>query len=527
MQQGWRFARGLRTFLRDTVGVEEARRYVSDGIAHRGERFLRMLNDAVWPFPSSPYRRLLGNAGLDAGSVVALVRGNGLDDTLRSLCDGGVYVAYEEFLGKTPARRGSSSFDFSPPDFHNPCIRADYISRSGGTRSGGIGAPLSFACLRTWALDGAISEVTWDISRLAKAVWYPALPAGAGINSVLTWAALGGSLDHWFSQIPAGDARVSLRKRLANVMLPLLTVGTGVRLPRPRLTTSPDAVITWCRDALARHGRACLVTYPTSAVALAHRALADGISLEGLVVATSGEPLTATRLQTIRASGARPLNSYGSTQLGGLGIACPACAPEEVHALAYKHVVLGRPRERADGVVVDAFCWTSLAPAAPLIAINLENDDYGEIAHDDARCTCELGRLGVRTRLRHIRGMSKVVAGGTTVPGEAFEQLVEKVLPARFGGASVHYQFLECEQDGWARLVVRLHPALGAIDEAEILGVVRDGLRASELGRLATDVWSRSGALVVERRPPVPTASGKILPFETLPGRGGGGSPGR
>src|SRR5205807_7205914 len=178
-----------------------------------------------------------------------------------------------------PARRGSSLFDFTPPDFHNPCIRADYLSRSGGTRSAGIGAPLSFACLRIRALDIAIGAVPWEIAKLPKAVWLPALPAAAGINTVLLWAAMGESLDQWFSQIPAGAAGISLRKRLVNLVLPLLTTGTGVRLPRPRLTTAPDAVLTWYSDALARQGRACLLTYPTSALALADRALTDAVSL--------------------------------------------------------------------------------------------------------------------------------------------------------------------------------------------------------------------------------------------------------
>ena len=111
--------------------------------------------------------------------MAALVHSDGLDSTLRSLCDVGVYVAYEEYLGQIPARRGSSLFDFTPPDFHNPCIRADYLSRSGGTRSAGIGAPLSFACLRIRALDIAIGAVPWEIAKLPKAVWLPALPAAA------------------------------------------------------------------------------------------------------------------------------------------------------------------------------------------------------------------------------------------------------------------------------------------------------------------------------------------------------------
>ena len=80
--------------------------------------------------------------------------------------------------------------------------------------------------------------------------------------------------------------------------------------------------------------------------------------------------------------------------------------------------------------------------------MNLENDDYGELIEDGPPCGCELERLGARTKLRGMRGMSKIVAGGTTVPGEVFERLADDLLPAQFGGTGTHYQFFEHENDG-------------------------------------------------------------------------------
>src|SRR5688572_32006934 len=70
----------------------------------------------------------------------------------------------------------------------------------------------------------------------------------------------------------------------------------------------------------------------------------------------------------------------------------------------YTTLFRSRPRERADGTGVSAFLWTSLVEDAPRIMVNVENDDYGEVLADVA-CDCALGRLGLTTRMRGIRGL--------------------------------------------------------------------------------------------------------------------------
>jgi hypothetical protein len=273
-------------------------------------------------------------------------------------------------------------------------------------------------------------------------------------------------------------------------------------------------VLEWARSALRRAGRARLGAYTSSAVALAQLARERRVDLRGLVVATLGEPLGEERAATIRASGAEPANGYGFMQKGTVASGCPRCDGEEMHVLESEVAVIGRRRRRPDGVEVDAFLWTSLADDSPSVLLNVENDDYGTIASVDA-CDCELGRIGMRTRISGVRGMSKVAIAGMTVRAEQLAKIAEVLLPARLGGGPSSFQFI---QDGSAerpRLRVRIDPAVGEVDERIVLETIATELGRTDGGALAVAMWSSFEALVVERAPPRPTPAGKVLPLMT------------
>jgi hypothetical protein len=200
-------------------------------------------------------------------------------------------------------------------------------------------------------------------------------------------------------------------------------------------------------------------------------------------------------------------------QKGAVGASCLERPDEEVHLWENEVALITRPVVRPDGVTVDAFLWTTLLPSARSVFINVENDDYGNIVRDTAACTCPLGRVGLNTIVSGIRGVSKVVAGGVTVPGEVLARLAEEELPAALGGSPAHYQFGEEERDGQSGLVLRIDPAV-AVDEAKAVAVVRERLRQTEVGLLADEVWGATGALRIERVAPHATKSGKVLTFE-------------
>lgn len=150
--------------------------------------------------------------------------------------------------------------------------------------------------------------------------------------------------------------------------------------------------------------------------------------------------------------------------------------------------------------------------------VNVENDDHGTL-QADVDCTCALAALGLRTRVAHIRGTSKVVSAGITLDGELFDELAEVVLPARLGGQAGDFQFVERETPRGTAVALRVHPRVGEVDPAVANAAVQEALARSDNGVLAASVWAGDG-LEVERAEPLVTAAGKTLSFDRLrPGR--------
>ena len=511
--QGWRLARTYRDLSRHPVGLDEAMWHVTEQRAARTERLVVQLDQQVWPFPDSPTRRLLSWAGVERGDIVALLADGGLEGALESLRDQGVYVAYEEYLGTVPAIRGSASFDFRPDDFRNRLFKADYMTSSGGTRSGGTTTGSNLTHLRSQCGPRLVQLATWDIDGAPTALWRPVFP-GSAITSVLQLAGAGNRPERWFSQVDPRERAMAPHKRLANRGLGFAGV---VGIPRPRHVpmSAPEPVLAWVEDALRREGRALLQGLTSSVTRLGAMAGERGVRLDGLVGSLSGEPLTPAKVAVLASAGARVANSYAFSPLGRAGFSCPFGEPEEPHLWDSERAVVTRRRPRADGVEVDAFCWTTLVSDAPAVWLNVENDDYGVLARDDD-CSCLMGRLGFSTRFRQIRSLSKVVAGGGTLPGEVLQRLAEEELPRRFGGSPTDYQFVEEEVDGSTVVSVRVDPRLGSMDEGAVLEAVSQTLVRSEEGMLAERLWSSTLRLV--RTTPVTTAGGKMLPFESLVG---------
>ncbi|HAS09408.1 MAG TPA: hypothetical protein DCS55_02645 [Acidimicrobiaceae bacterium] len=512
--QAVRFARGLRTFLRQPIDRAEAIAEVQARWCRRDQHFLDALDRLVWPIPESPHRKLLAHAGLEPPDVAALVTGSGLEPALETLRDEGVYVAYEEYTGHVPARRGSATFEFSPPDFANPLVRADYIASSGGTRSTGTASGSSFHLRRERAKGYAFLLDLWEVADAPTCVWLPALPGSAGLSSVLSATALGTPPERWFS--PTDPSAAARRKRIANGLLPPLSRLYGRPVPAPVHVpvSDPGTVLSWCLARLATAERVLVPTYTSAAVALAQHAIDVGATLEGVVLRCGGEPLTAGRRRLIEQSGAAVVQVFAFSPSGMVAASCLKCRGDEMHLIDHDHGVIQRRRTRPDGVEVDALLWTSLLLSAGQVLLNTENDDYGEIFSGPecgGRIPAACGRA-----IRGVRGMSKVVAGGTTLHGEALERLVDEVLPQRFGGSPAHYQFAESNPDGAATVVLRVAPAIGPIDGEAVVRAIEEELRLDELGTMALGVWTPGRSLVVERSEPVPARSGKTLPFQAL-----------
>ncbi len=65
----WRFATGLRRFLRTPLTPEDCRRIVAGELRCRERTFLLLVKRAVYEFPLSPYKPMLAWAGVDYGDL--------------------------------------------------------------------------------------------------------------------------------------------------------------------------------------------------------------------------------------------------------------------------------------------------------------------------------------------------------------------------------------------------------------------------------------------------------------------------
>jgi hypothetical protein len=121
--------------------------------------------------------------------------------------------------------------------------------------------------------------------------------------------------------------------------------------------------------------------------------------------------------------------------------------------------------------------------------------------------------IGWPVRLRRVRSLEKLTAGGVAFLDSDVVRVLEEVLPARFGGTPLDWQLVE-EPGGSGRSSVRLrvHPSVGPLDERAVADAFLAAVGAGSGGTPLTALLWREGEVVrVERMPPAHTGSGKIL----------------
>lgn len=190
-------------------------------------------------------------------------------------------------------------------------------------------------------------------------------------------------------------------------------------------------------------------------------------------------------------------------------------AIDDVHLLADRYALTQRSRPIGEhGPTVDALALTSLGLLSPKVLLNAETGDYAAVETRD--CGCALGTLGMRTHLSDVRSFEKLTGEGMTFVRSNLVRIVEEILPDQFGGTSADFQLVEHEApDGLARLALRVAPSVGAVDEAELRATLFRALaQDGDLERYMSSFWQRAQTLVIERKPPIVTRAGKVLPFQ-------------
>ncbi len=511
-----RFAWRLRSFLRDTISMEDAQRTVKRLMAEREDNFLRLVERAIFGYPRSPYLPLLKMAGCELGDIQNMVPQKGLEGTLRALREAGVYLTYEESKGRKLIVRGGKEFRFQPHDFDNPLPLAAYSVESGGSTGAGTRSSHDLDHLRVIAAHELITYTAHGVTDIPKVIWRGVLPDGSGIDNVLRLSHYGRVPQKWFSHHNPYDLQpVVFKYRLATLLTVIVGRLVGVPLPWPEYVKLEEAsvVARWIAAALKEHG-ACLVLAPASRALRVCLAASDaGIDLTGATFRIAGEPVTKAKVSAIRRTGAKVFTTYGYSELGRVGMGCSR--PIDANDLHLcKSMCAMIPYDRlvpGTDIKVPAFNFTSILPSAPKILLNAECDDYGII--ENRSCGCPLEELGLTEHIREIYSFQKLTSEGMSLVGSEMIRILEEVLPERFGGSPLDYQLLEEEdKDGFTRLSLLIHPRLKIQDEREVVNVVLRAMkRSGGTANSVSKVWNQASTFQVKREEPIWTGRGKLM----------------
>jgi hypothetical protein len=513
----------VRRFLAEGTGLERVPEQMREALASREERFLHILEHRVYARRSSPYRHLLEHAGCALGDVRDLTRRHGLEGALRRLAEAGVYLRAAELKGKEHVVRGSLRFRVEPAALR--MVFRGFESQSSGTNNPPQRGTSSFEWMAHQATAAGAFVLAHGLQSHRHSAYEPILPGQAGMMFMLMLARLGIPCERWFAR------RSPFRNRLEQAYFSVLSrelsiVGTraGPGFARPEAVGDDDlaVIVRWVAGSRSQGRRTCVRTAASNAARIATRAAEMGVSLEGVTFLASGEPMTEAKHRAIEAAGANTIVLYGfepGSVWAGQGCANPIHR-DEMH-LSLNTLAVVNPLALSWGErTVHPLLYTTLYHSAGRLLINAENGDYAEL--DERNCGCGMQELGLTLHVHGVRSYEKLTAEGMSYPVEELVDILESRLPAQFGGGPCDYQLVEEEgAGGQTRLTLRIHPRLGALDEARILSRFVEELgRADRNQRFVTETWRTSGTFRVARLEPRTSPRGKTLSVHLTVGKG-------
>ena len=507
------YALGLRAFLRQPMTPEQARRMIEARFAEREQTFLRIAQRAFYANRTNPYARLLDYAGIHHDRLAAMVQQSGLEGALKQLFDAGVYVTLDEFKGRQPVRRGSLEFATRPSDFDNPVRGPHITTATSGSRGSPVRAQLDFEHLLQEVSYFVVMLAAYGMTDRALAMWRQ-----GGVLGPILYAKAGKSLDRSFSTLPTAEH--SRRTILFNLYTTLAARFFGHAFP-PEEYVPRDRVlriVEWLAEE-KRLGRAAALHANTSPIIRICRAARDaGVDISGTLFHLAGEPYTPAKAAIVASVGARAAVGYAMVEAGVIGHGCGApSVPDDVHVLTDKLGVIQREQTTAAGETVGALYYTGASTGISKLLLNFESGDYADLEQRD--CDCLFGELGFSTHLSNIRSYEKLTSEGVTFVGSELYELLETVLPSRFGGGPMDYQLVEEESaDGVSSVNVVVAPGVGPVDEAAVVETILNALKHYRTGggRTMSAAWRQGQILRVVRRPPYETRTAKVQPLHVL-----------
>jgi hypothetical protein len=510
---GVRFLRSLPGFLRRPITPQQARRALQQRLEEREAAFLTTARRSIYANQSSPYLKLLRLVGCEYGDLQGLVSQEGVEGALQRLYRLGVYLRVDEFKGRRPAVRGSTTITVESDQLRNRSTRGQVPVQSGGSRGARLPVTVDLAFVWERATDLCLSLDVRAGILWSHALWL--VPGGGALIHLLEFGAIRAPLVRWYTQVANVAPGLHPRYRWSERAVRWGSLISGVRLPAPRYVSldSPLPIAQWMATVLQAGGTPNLWTFASSAERLCQAAVKADLDLRGAQILVGGEPLTAARAATIRQSGAEVGARYGIVETGEVGYGCLAPgAPDDVHLLHDLHALLRVGSDDAlAGLANGSLLMTSIRPTAPVVLLNVSMGDQAEV--ERRACGCPLEQLGWATHLHTIRSDEKLTAGGMTFLDSDVIRVLEEVLPGRFGGGPADYQLLEEETErGQAGLRLLVHPRLGPLESQEVVETFLAAIgRGAGAERVMALQWRQAGLLSVERSAPRVTAAGKIL----------------
>ena len=526
MRKYYRFFNGLRKFNKARMTPEEAiasaRTLLKKRIMAREENFLNLAEKGIYRYSRSPYLKLLEPKRISFKDLKSWVSRDGIEATLRTLESEGIYFTVDEFKGKTQVIRNGVRFSCDEGMFDNPFLSYVYEVRSGATRSAGTRIRIDFDYLHQRSLYDAFLLDTHGCLTAPIANWFPVFPGAPGINSSLRFAHIGNPARRWFSQVAEDQLKVNREKKWGTKLIFTVSKFYGSPLAEPEYVGLNDAhkVAEWASRMLEEHPSCVVYTFAASAVRVCIAAAEANLNLKGAKFLVTGEPLTPSKKREIELTGASAIPVYGISEAGVIAAGCDQTHAQSDHCHLYKDttaIISHKCSVPHSDISVDSYLFTSLLYEAPKLLLNVGMGDYGDIYSQS--CACGFGQVGFDTHLSNIRSYEKLTGEGVTFVDTDFIRIIERELPETFGGKSTDYQLVE-EEDakGLPHLRLLVSPRVGNVDESEVLSTFMVLLKRAEdspesWAQSGTEMWNQSGMVRIKRDFPIPTASGKILPF--------------
>lgn len=496
---GMRLSYKLPCFLRHPVNLQESKANLKDRFRRREATFLALIRKVIYERPESPYNKLLNLAGCEYGDIEKLVNKETIEGALMILLRHGVYLTTDEFKGRKPVVRGSFKMEIDPALFRNPLSASHLIVQTSGSRGRRIIVPVDLAKVRDDASVYHLALRAWGDSGNSTAICMG--PGGADLRIMLILCLTGNTPDQWFLR---GKGGVSWRYRTKLMCLGSL-IG-GVRIPRPtyfsHIETLPIA--NWMAETLQAGRTPYLLGLVSPLLRVCQTAKDAGIDLRGAKFIMAGEPITEARKVLVESIGAKAIPFYASAETSVIGFGCaePEVA-DDMHLLHDLHALI-QSESKDQNVPRDGLFITTLQTKAPIILLNVSMGDQAVIKKRE--CGCPMQGFGWDTHLHTIRSYEKLTAGGQTLFDTNVIRILEEILPTKFGGGLADYQLIEDGTEVHPRVVLLVNPRIGPVDTDSITEAFLKGIR-----RESDEVWRTPGFFHVERREPIPTASGKVL----------------